>query len=389
VSSPPTGALGGIRVLDLCGPFGAFGARMLADLGADVVKVEPPGGDAMRSRPPFAGPPGPERSLPFFLANANKRGVVIDLDSDPGRDEFRRLAASADVVMESMPPGAMDARGLGYKSFAQEQPGLVWVAITPFGQDGPWAGYRLSELSAQAAGGALYLTGEKGERPVLAGGHVAEKIAGYTAALAVATAIFWREHGGTGQFIDLSIQEAVVSQMESFTTKVFYSGDVYSREGRLYPRTYPAGIFPCSDGWVSLVAGPVHQWHALRDWIDDDRLRAVRFDDLGTRMRERPYLDEIICAWTSGLGKDFLFHEGQRRRIPVGVCFAPAEVTRDEHLAARNYTTRLKHQVLGDLTVPGRPYLLSRTPWELSRPAPLLGEHNRELLPAPARMAPP
>jgi crotonobetainyl-CoA:carnitine CoA-transferase CaiB-like acyl-CoA transferase len=375
------GALSDVRVLDLCGPFGAFGAKMLADLGADVVKVEPPGGDVMRRRGPFApGAADLEASLPFFLNNANKRGIVLDLEAQKGQAAFTRLARAADVVMESTPPGRMSERGIGYEALSKANPGLVWVAIAPFGQDGPFRDFRLSELSAQAIGGALYLTGEKHERPVMAGGHVAEKMAGYLAALAAVTALYWRDSSGRGQFIDLSTQEAVVSQMESFTTKVFYSGEVYSRDGRLYPRTYPAGLFPCTDGWVSLVAGPRHQWLALREWVADARLMDPSFEDLAERMRRRPYLDDILCAWTRPQAKQALFEEGQRRRIPVGVSFGPDETAVNEHLRAREYVTLLTHARLGEVEVPGRPYLLSGTPWALRRPAPLLGEHTAEVL---------
>lgn len=380
MSGETASALQGVRVLDLAGPFAVFGTRMLADLGADVIKVEPPGGEAMRGRPPFAqDSPGVERSLPFFMLNCNKRAVTIDLETLEGARIFRQLVATADVVVESFPPGFLQELGLDYEAFEQYQQRLVWVAVTPFGQTGPYAHFRLSDLTAQAIGGALYLTGEKDERPVQGGGHVAEKIGGYMTALAAVTALHWRDRGGRGQFIDLSVHEAVVSQMESFTTKIFYSGEVYSREGRLYPRTYPAGLFPCTDGWVSLVAGPRHQWEALREWIGDERLLDNRFAEMDERMRERPYLDAILCEWTARHKKAHLFQEGQRRRIPVGISFAPGEAVQDEHLRARDYLSEAEHPELGRIVVPGRPFLASATPWALRRPAPLVGEHNEEV----------
>ena len=374
------GALDGIRVLDLAGPFGVFGTRMLADLGADVVKVEPPAGDVLRKRPPFAdSATGDEGSLPFFLMNCNKRGVTLDLSTAAGQGLFRDLVASADVVVESFAPAHLDRLGIGYASFETELENLIWIAVTPFGQSGPYAAFQLSDLTAQAIGGALYLTGEKLERPVQGGGRVAEKIAGYMTALAAVTALHWRAHGGRGQYVDLSVHEAVVSQMESFTTKIFYSGEIYSREGRLYPRTYPAGLFPCRDGWVSLVAGPRHQWEALREWIGDARLLEPRYLELDERMRDRPYLDGILCDWTAQHEKRELFEEGQRRRIPVGISFTPREVVEDGHLLSRDYLSPIRHSALGEQLVPGRPFLAHATPWTLRRPAPTLGEHNEEV----------
>ena len=381
MTSDPPGALQGLRVLDVAGAWASFGTKMLADLGADVIVVEPPGGHELRHRGPFVGGTRDiERSTSFILQNGNKRSVTLDLDSVLGTTDFRRLVTVSDIVVESGRPGELDARGIGYRSLAESNPRLIWAAVTPFGQDGPFANFEVSELSAQAMGGALYLTGEPRERPVLAGGHVAEKMSGYMAALALANAVYWRDQTGWGQFIDLSVQEAVVSQMESFTTKIVYTGEVYARDGRLYPRTYPAGIFPAADGWVSLVAGPLHQWRALRDWIADSRLNEPAFEELGTRMAKRSYLDEIICAWTKRHEKYYLFHEGQRRRVPVGVSLSPAEVTADPHLRERGYIVRTHHPTLGEAEIPGAPYLISRTPWALRRPAPLLGEHNAEIV---------
>jgi benzylsuccinate CoA-transferase BbsE subunit len=378
VSSPA--ALDGIRVLDLAGPLGVFGAKMLADLGADVINIEPPEGDELRRRPPFADQrPHPEGSLPFFQNNCNKRGITLNLDTEAGRALFRGLVATADVVIETAAPGWMAARRIAYHDLQDQHPRLIWAAVTPFGQDGPRARWAGTELGLQAMGGALYLTGERDERPVRAGGHVAEKMAGYTAGTAVMFALQWRNRSGRGQFIDVSAQEAIAAQMESFTTKIFYTGSIYSRDGRLYPRTYPAGLFPCADGWVSLVAGPLHQWHALRDWIADERLFEPRFEELDVRMAERPYLDPIICDWTRPQKKYHLFEEGQRRRIPVGVSLTPGEVTRDPHLRERGYVSTLEHPHLGTVEVPGRPYILEKTPWTLRRPAPLLGEHNEEV----------
>lgn len=375
-------ALEGLRVLDLTGPLGNYAAKLMADFGADVIKVEPECGDAFRKRGPMpAGAKYQDAGLPFILNNLNKRSFAVDLESAAGQRLFRRLATRSDVVLETAEPGWMDSRGIGYAALSSLNPALVYTAITPFGQTGPHAHYKASDLTIQAMGGALALTGDPGGRPVRGGIRVAEKMAGYTAAAATAFAIHYRRVTGNGQFIDVSAQDAVISQMEMSTTRYIFTGAVQQRNGwRVAVVTCPAGLFPCLDGEVSIVASKIHQWGALRDWIGDERLMKEEYLMEPARFADRDYIDPIVAEWTRTMTKADVFHGGQRRGIPIGECLRPGDVVRDIHMLNRGYVATMDDPRMGRVQVPGAPYQMSGTPWRVRRPAPFPGQHNAEIL---------
>jgi benzylsuccinate CoA-transferase BbsE subunit len=375
------GALAGIRVLDLAGPRANFATKLMAGLGADVIKVEPPEGDELRRRGPFpAGRIHPETSLGFVDANTNKRGITLNLETATGQRLFRKLAERADAVLETMPPGWMDSRGIGYSALSKLAPGLVYTAVTPFGQSGPRASYKATDLTTQAMGGSLFLTGEPGGRPVRAAITVADKMAGYTAATATVMALYHRNATGQGQFIDVSAQEAVVFQIETAPMRYWFTGDIRRRDGWRHPTvTCPAGLYPCVDGYVSIVASKPHQWTGLRDWIGDERLMKDEYMMEPNRFADRDFIDPIVAEWTKTMKKSVLFHEGQRRGVPIGECMLPEDMVRDVHLRSRGYFVPTGHPVLGEFDFPGPPFLMMGTPWRLRRPAPLLGEHNAEV----------
>ena len=375
------GALTGVRVLDLTGTRGNFGAKLIAGLGADVIKIEPPGGDDLRHHGPYAGgQEGPERSLTFAINNINKRGITLNLESGEGQLLFRRLATNADVVLETADPGWMDGRGVGFKALGALNPRLIYAAITPYGQTGPFAHYKGSEMSGQAMGGAMFMTGTPGERPLRAAWLVSDKMAGYTAAAATMFALYHARTTGRGQYIDVSTQEAVVAQMESAPVLYWFAGTVRQRNGWRYPSTTcPAGIYPAKDGYASIVASKPHQWTGLRDWIGDERLMEERYMIEANRFADRDYVDPIIIEWTRTMPKAELFHGGQRRGVPIGESMAPADLVHDVHLLQRGYIVAGDHPEIGPHQLPGPPFPMSGTPWRLRRSAPLLGEHNAEL----------
>ena len=378
----PSAALTGIRVLDLTSPLANYAAKLMADFGADVIKVEPACGDDFRAYGPMpARATFPDAGLPFILNNLNKRGLTVDLESSTGQMLFRRLAKTADVVLETAGPGWMDQRGIGYAALSAVNPALVYTAITPFGQFGPHAHYRASDLTIQAMGGALALTGDPGERPVRGGIHVGETMAGYTAATATAFALHYRLVSGKGQFIDVSAQDAVISQMEMSSTRYIFTGAIQQRNGwRVAVVTCPAGLYPCADGEVSIVASKIHQWSALRDWIGDERLMKDEYLMEPARFADRDFIDPIVSEWTRTMKKADVFHEGQRRGIPIGECLRPSEVVRDVHLLNRGYVSTVDDPRMGTIQVPGAPYQMSGTPWRIRRPAPFAGQHNAEIL---------
>lgn len=375
------GALCGIRVLDLAGPLGAFGTKLLADMGADVVRVEPPGGDELRRKGPFAdGFAHSETSVPFLVHNMNKRGITLSLETEKGARLLRRLATSADVLVETAAPGWMAARGIGYEALSKLNPRLVYTAVTPFGQEGPHAHYRAGDLTCQAMGGALFLTGNPGERPVRGGANPAEKMAGYVSAVATSIALFHQVRTGEGQFVDVSAQDAIAAQNEASLVNYAFSGFIRQRGGWRYPTTTcPAGIYPAADGYVSIVASKPHQWTGLRDWIGDGRLMKDDYLVEATRFADRDFIDPIVMEWTKGMPKAVLFHEGQRRGVPIGQSMEPGESVTDVHLRGYGYYGWADHPLLGEYQVPGAPFAMMGTPWRFRRPSPLLGQHNAEV----------
>ena len=375
------GALAGIRVLDLAGPLAAFGTKLLADMGADVIRIEPPEGDEFRRKGPFAGGLAhPETSVPFLVHNLNKRGVTLSLESEKGARLLRRLAAGAGVLVETAPPGWMAARGIGYEALSKLNPRLVYTAVTPFGQEGPHAHYRAGDLTCQAMGGALFLTGNPGERPVRGGASPAEKMAGYVSAVATSVALFHQVRTGQGQFVDVSAQDAIVAQNEASLVNYAFTGFVRQRGGWRYPTTTcPAGIYPTTDGYVSIVASKPHQWTGLRDWIGDERLMKDEYMVEATRFADRDYIDPVVVEWTKTMTKSVLFHEGQRRGVPIGQSMEPGESITDVHMRGYGYYAWAHHPMLGEYQVPGAPFPMTGTPWRFRRPAPLLGQHNAEI----------
>jgi crotonobetainyl-CoA:carnitine CoA-transferase CaiB-like acyl-CoA transferase len=306
--------------------------------------------------------------------------VTLDLEKRAGQRLLQRLASTADALIETAPVGWMDERGAGYKALSTLNPRLVYTAVTPFGQWGPRVGWRGGELTTQAMGGALHMTGEQDGRPVRGAVRVADHVSGYTAALATAVALFYQRKTGQGQYIDLSMQEAMLSNTEAASVLYWFTGMVRGRNGWRYPSTTcPAGVYPCKDGYASIVASRPHQWAALRDWIGDPRLYEERYMQEPVRFAERDYLDPIFIEWTKTMPKAVLFHEGQRRDIPIGESLRPGEVPHDAHLRQLGYTVHAEHAELGHFLMPGAPFRMTGTPWRLRRPAPLLGEHNAEV----------
>lgn len=386
------GALDGIRVVELAGARTQYGAMLFAGLGAEVMLVEAPGGSAVRRQKPFlAGREGDlEASLPFHAHNFNKRGLVLDLSREDGVRAFRTLIADADIVIESHTPGALEKAGVGFSACAEINPRLIWTSITPYGATGPHAHYAGSDLSSQAMGGAMATTGEAGGRVFRAGGDVGDKMASYTAAAATLMALVERDRTGRGRFVDVSAQEAVAAQMETGTLFYTFTGQQPQRGGRLYPTAaFPCGLFPASDGWISLVALQPQHWQALVEWIGDPRLATERFKNGAERALARDEIDAVISAWSMQHSKQDLSREGQRRRIAVAAINTPREVAADAHLNEAKYFRTVTRDDLGSLTLPGPPFGASVTPYRVSSAAPRLGEHTTQVLAArPRSLAP-
>ena len=384
----PDGPLANLRVLDLAGEIGVFCGRLLAELGADVVRVEPPGGDAVRRRGPFLdGEPGVERSLYHQHFNVNKRGVTLDLEREEGRALLRALAAHADVVVESWTPGDADARDIGYEALRAQHPALVYTTITPFGREGPMRRYRGRDLTGVASSGLMALNGFPEDPPTMPGSEQGYHMASLVAASATLIAIVGRDLDPErrGRRVDVSMQEAASMPTLQHASANFYTWlrQVPARRGLSGLRGGRA-YFRCGDGrWVSFVVPP-YRWEEFLAWLRDERIECELF---GEEWRNRAYrvqrgdrLAEVIETLVQRYPRDHIFHEGQRRRLLVTSTNTVADLVDDPQLAARDYFVSLEHEALGrTLRDGGVAFALSRTPARVWRRAPLLGEHNREV----------
>lgn len=377
--------LEGVRVLELGNMVSAaYAAKLMADLGAEVIKVEEPHGDLARRRGPFpANSPHPEKSGLFLALNTNKRGVTLDLRRAQDAAHLRRLVSWADILVHNYPPPRMAELGITYEEFRQLNPRLVMCSITPFGLSGPYRDYKAYEITLAHGGGWAWLSPGASERPDLpplkAFGHQADFQGGLAAAVATLGAYYRALTTGLGEHIDLSVQEFVASFLEQNFVYYTYRGLVASRLGKRL--IYPWGIFPCQDGLIFLVCVEQDQWERLVDlmgspewatWeiFQDPFMRAENADVL------RPYLAEWIRGWTV----EELWRAGQERRICFSPVFSMAALARQEQLRARHFFVEVTHPHAGTLTHLGPPYQLREPWWGIRRPAPRLGEHTQEIL---------
>jgi benzylsuccinate CoA-transferase BbsE subunit len=379
-------ALAGRRVLELADESGVYCGKLLADMGAAVIKIERPGGDATRDLPPFLGDrPGADASLFFLYMNTSKRGVTLDVEKPAGRDLFRRLAATADLVIETFPPGHLDDLGLGYAELSQANPGLVLASITGFGQTGPHRDFKSSDLVASALAGGMYVTGEPDDPPVALAGSQAHVMAATCAAASSLIALHRSRVSGEGQHVDISAVETMTAVTHICGVgKWLDDGIVPRRNGTGLFASVPSGAYRCSDGLVYLTVNRPLHWQALAQWIHEVTGNEEVLDPMfegpsSNRLPYRELLDLFTSELTSRFRVDEVYREGQRRHIAFTPVNTAAAVTRDAHLAARGYFTEVEHPAAGTLRVPGAPYRHSRTPWRIGRPAPRVGQHNAEI----------
>ncbi|MCC6176628.1 MAG: CoA transferase [Chloroflexi bacterium] len=381
-------ALSHLRVLDLSDEKGVYAAKLLADLGADTIKIERPSGDPTRQFGPFVDDvPDPGKSLFFFHYNTNKRGITLDIEHPEGRRLLRELVRSADIVVESFAPGYLAALDLAYTDLAAINPGLVMASITPFGQCGPHAHYKGSDLVAWAMSGYMSILGyeDLSLPPLNAPFFQCCHTAGYYAATGALAAVLHRKLTGRGQHVDVSMQEAMVTMSES--PNVFYRDDVVvSRRWGYNGNPSARRVFPSKDGHVDMTLGPFRRdhWPHIVDWLDADGKSGDLGDDnwfdRDWGMAHIDHMYEQLEAWTTTRTGAELFHEGQKRRLEAAPVNDMPAVMADPQLNARGYFVQVPHPELDrTLTYAGAPYDLHGTPWSIQRRAPLLGEHNHEV----------
>jgi len=374
--------------------------KMMGDLGADVVKIEPPEGDRSRRRGPFppdvdGASPDLERSGLFLALNANKRGIRLDLARPQERDEFDALVAGADILVHNHGPRQMEAFGLSYERLSALRPELVMCSITPFGLTGPHRDYRAEEITVQHGGGWGWLspgaTDFPEQPPLKAWGHQADFQAGVAANAASLAAFYRARRTGQGEHIDLSSQAYVATFIEIALIYWTYPGVLASRMGAR--GLNPWGIYPCRDGLIFLATIEEDQWERLVEFMGTPEWATMElFEGFKNRMDNADALRIFVSEWTAQWSVDELFHEGQKRRI----CFAPVvgleQFGELPQLRERDFFARVEHPRAGSVEVLGAPYRLREAWWEMRRPAPLLGEHDDEVRSerrkAPQRSAP-
>ena len=373
------GLLQGVRVLDLSQDMaGSFCARLLADYGAEVIKLEPPGGAALRRMGPFyRDDPHPEKSLIYFVLNLNKLGVTLNIESEGGKRLLEEMVRDADVVVETFKPGYLVSLGLDYRSLERLNPRLILTSITPFGQDGPYSRYDGEEIVSYAMGAIMSISGTQDREPLKHGGFQAQYQAGLTGSAAITMALFARDTTGEGQHLDISTTECVSSNMISNQTLYAFTGAI---QGRRRPEDSQFGHpMPCKDGWVIAQTGGAASWSDVARFYERPELLEPRFASQARRAEYDGDLDRILLEAIEDRGKWELFESASEMRMLFGVVQDPEDLARCPQLDARGFYREVRHPVMGNLKVPAVLFNLSLTPYQRCQPAPLLGQHNHEV----------
>lgn len=369
-----------LKVLDLSqGLAGPICAKILADFGADVIKVEPLAGDAARSMGPhFGNDRHPEKSLVFLLANLNKRGVRLDLEHPEGRELFRRMVATTDIIVESYPPGYLASLGLGYASLARDNPSLIVISITPFGQTGPYSAYENEEIVTYALSGIMSISGTADREPLKHGGMQSQYEGGLSGAFAALAALYGRDLHGEGQHVDVSLQDVVASTL-------IVHQPLYGWVGAVQGRRRPGGssygqVQPCKDGYFVWQTGGGAEWNDIVDFFGKEELKEERFSTVASRAVHGEDLDRIVIDATRERTMQELFRTASEQyHMLFGVVQEPQDLAQCPHLDARQFFEEVDHPVIGRIKVPFRLWSMPDAPAVYRRPAPLLGQHNTEV----------
>lgn len=379
------GALEGIRVIELGQQVSApYCARLFADYGAQVIKVEPPVGDVVRRWGPFPGDtPHPEKSGLFHFLNTNKQGVTLDVARDSGRELFLRLLAEADVLIENNLPSAMREQGFDYASLETVNPQLVMISITPYGQTGPYSEWKGCDLNAFHLSGASHrYCGRPGEAPLEHGTFSADFYGAAAAAAWGLAATVGRDRVGGGQQVDVSCAEAIAATFVGGQNIGGYAQDgrFGSRTGVGMPLAAPATILPCKDGHVWMLALEPGQWKGLVAAMGNPEWAQLEmFEDMFARGQNADVIYPMVQDWTMEHGKFEIMELCQKAGVPVTAVFTVKEAAEHPHLQARGYLVEIEHPELGRVRTLGAPFVLPDSPGGPREPAPLLGQHNESI----------
>ncbi len=401
-------ALEGLRVVELASERIAFAGKLLADMGADVILVEPPGGDPSRHYPPYLDDlPGEDRSLFWWHYHTSKRGVVLDLDDTRDRRRYRRLVATADVLLEAEARTRLARLGIDYPDISPEHERLIHLAVTTFGREQPRSDDPATDLTIMAAGGPPWSCGYDDHTlpPIRGGGNQGYHTACHFAVMSVLTALLERARSGRGQFIDLSMHAAQNVTTEAATYTWLVAGETVQRQTGRHAAVHPTGStqMRCADGrWVNTGVPPrfPREFARLHEWMGElgllERFPEAVFLEMGanwqgpfdlSRLGQDDEITAIFSAGREGLrliastvSAQAFFLGCQRAGLPVGVINAPEEAYEDPHFVARGFQVEVPHPELErQVRYPGAPYRFSASPWRIRRRAPRLGEHDAEV----------
>ena len=406
-TSTPPAALDDIRVLDLTGQLGQYAGKLLADLGADVIKVEPPAGSPARTAPPFYhDDPDENRSLDFWYFNTNKRSVTLNLRCEDGQELFRRLLATADVLIESFPLDEAAALLPSNEELRALNPRLIHCSITGFGTWGPHAEWASADLVAVAMSGILTLAGYPDRPPTMPPANQGFLAGGIQAAQGILAALFHRDRTDRAQNVEVSMQEALMLAQETAMQFWDMRRELRKRQGDL--RLLPGvGTYECADGHVYMMVGVPGfgaPWSALARWMDEEGMAADLMEErwqqllggtdlrsltalltqpekLAEMMTQFAHVNDVLIDFIRSKTKQQLYEEGQRRRLLIGPVNSARDLLENAQLRAREWYQQVEHPELGTtVTYPGPPYRHGETPARIRRRPPLLGEHTAEVL---------
>ena len=383
VSHAAMSLFGDIVVLDLSSTIrGMHCTKMFGDYGAKVILVEPPGGSSARHIGPFAqGREDQEASLHFAHYNRNKKGITLNLQTPRGQELLRDLARNADILVEDWLVGALTALGLGYAQLYEINPRLVYCSVTGFGQTGPYAGYKTSNIVEDAMGGLMGITGPIDHPPTMTGGQQAEHATAMHAAYATAAALLYREVHGVGQHVDVSAQECTGNVLENALEQYTYTGVVRKRAGSRHGTAWPCTVFPCKDGYIGMCCTQIKEVRGAVLLAEDFELA----DDpvLHNQFERRARADELEPRLVAGYmkyGKAELFHKGQALGCPVAMTSDARDLATDPHLNEVGFFAEFEHPVIGKYKDIAAPVQFSATPGIMRTASPLLGQHTTEVL---------
>ncbi len=383
ISHEEISLFGDIVVLDLSSTIrGMHCTKMFGDYGAEVILVESPGGSPARHISPFAqGREDQEASLHFAHHNRNKKSITLNLQTLRGQGLLRDLALNADILVEDWPVGTLAALGLGYAQLHEINPRLVYCSVTGFGQTGPYAGYKTSNIVEDAMGGLMGITGPIDHPPTMTGGQQAEHATAMHAAFAAAAALLYRDLHGVGQHVDVSAQECVGNVLENALEQYTYTGVVRKRAGSRHGTAWPCTVFPCKNGYIGMCCTQEKESRAAALLAEDEYV--ANHPAILDRFERRAHADEFeprLIAGYMKYGKEELFHRGQAMGVPIAMTSDARDLATDPHLNEVGFFAEFDHPVIGKYKDIAAPVQFTATPGVMRSAPPLLGQHTSEVL---------